>query len=139
MKLTLLLQLAGALQLSLLAAGATMTKAVNMRSHLATLPLFLRQLFWVYFGFIGLVLVSFGLITLTQAEALASGTSLARAFCGSLAVFWLARLGAAFFVFDVRPYLTNWFYRLGYHTTSLVFIYLTIIYGLATLRPLGTN
>jgi dolichyl-phosphate-mannose--protein O-mannosyl transferase len=38
---------------------------------------------------------------------------------------------AAAFVFDVRPYLTNWFYRIGYHAINLVFVYLLAVYVLA--------
>jgi hypothetical protein len=32
---------------------------------------------------------------------------------------------------DVRPYLTNWFYRAGYQATNLVFTYLVAVYAWA--------
>ena len=134
MKLTTFLEIAGALHLGLLWAGATMPGAVNLRAHLASLPLLVRRLFWVYFTFIGLTLLSFGLITFFYAPALAGGAPLARALCGFLTAFWTLRLIIAVFVFDVRPYLTNWFYRLGYHATSVVFIYLTVIYTWVSLQ-----
>ena len=51
-----------------------------------------------------------------------------------LAVFWTVRLGVATFVFDVRPYLTSPFWRLGYQATNLVFIFLPIIYAWAAWR-----
>src|SRR5207244_5420685 len=60
--LTLLIQFAGLLHLGLIAAGLTMPRAVNLRTHLAPLPNFIRQLFWVYYSFIGLCLISFGAI-----------------------------------------------------------------------------
>ncbi len=126
--LTLLLQIAGALHLGLLCAGVSMPRAVHLRRHLATLPVFIRRLFWVYYTFIGLCLISFGLITFTFAGTLAAGSGLARALCAFLAAFWTVRLVAATFVFDVRPYLTNAFWRLGYHATNLVFIYLPVVY-----------
>ena len=126
--LTLLLQIAGVLHLGLLCAGAVMPRAVNLRAHLATLPPFIRRLFWVYYSFIALCLVSFGLITVTLAGTLAEGGNLARALCAFLAVFWTIRLVAATFVFDVRPYLTNNLWRLGYHATNIVFIYLPVVY-----------
>jgi hypothetical protein len=129
--LPLLLQIAGVLHLGLICAGALMPRAVNLRAHLATLPIFIRKLFWVYYGFIALCLVSFGLITIGFADALAAGNGLARAFCVFLAVFWTLRLVAATFIFDVRPYLTNGLWRLGYHATNVVFIYLPIVYGWA--------
>ncbi len=89
--LTLLLRIGGALYLGLLGAGALMPRAVNLRKHIAGLPQFIRHLFWVYYLFIGLCLVSFGLITLTFAETLASGSDLARA----LPVLRLVLAGAA--------------------------------------------
>ena len=126
--LTILLQIAGLLHLGLLCAGVLMPGAVGLRTHLATLPVFIRRLFWVYYTFIGFFLVSFGLITFTFASTLASGGSLAKSLCAFLAVFWTIRLVAATFVFDVRPYLTNGFWRLGYHATNVVFIYLPVVY-----------
>src|SRR5436190_8267372 len=103
--LTLALQIAGILHLGLICAGAMMPGVVGMRSNLAALPPFIRQLFWVYYSFIGLCLVSFGMITVALAPALAAGGSLARALCIFLAVFWTRRLIAATFIFDMRPYL----------------------------------
>ena len=126
--LTILLQIAGLLHLGLLCAGVLMPGAVGLRTHLATLPVFIRRLFWVYYTFIGFFLVSFGLITFTFAGTLAAGGNLARVVCAFLAVFWSIRLAAATFVFDVRPYLTNMFWRLGYHATNVVFIYLPVVY-----------
>jgi hypothetical protein len=134
MKLTTLIQIAGALHLGLAWAGATMPQAVNLRGHLALLPPFIRRLYWVYFTFIGLTLLGFGTITFIHATAIAAGEPLARAFCGFLAAFWALRLIVAAFVFDVRPYLTTAFYRLGYPATTAVFIYLIAVYGWAALR-----
>ena len=129
--LTTLLQIAALCHLGLVWAGASMPKAVNLSGHLATLPPFIRRLFFVYFSFVGLVLVGFGCLTFFFAEAMAVGEPLARALCGLLVAFWALRLIVAAFVFDVRPYLTNWFYRLGYQATNLVFVYLLAIYALA--------
>jgi len=127
--LTLLLEIAGLMHLGLLCAGALMPRAVNLKSNLAALPSFIRRLFWVYYSFIGLCLISFGVITFTLAGTLAAGGILARALCVFLAAFWTVRLVAATFVFDVRPYLTNQFWRLGYHATNVVFIYLPLVYA----------
>ena len=132
--LTLLLELAGAMHAGLLCAGALMPQAVNLRTHIAGLPPFIQRLFWVYYAFIGLCLISFGLITVTFAGTLAAGGGLARAICGFLAVFWTVRLIAATFIFDMRPYLTNPFRRLGYHAMNIVFMYLPVVYAWAALK-----
>jgi hypothetical protein len=129
--LTLLLQIAGALHLGLICAGALMPRAVGLREHLSPLPTFIRRLFWVYYAFIGLCLVSFGALTVAFASALASGAAPARAVCVFLTAFWTLRLVAATFVFDVRPYLANSYLRLGYHATNAAFIYLPMVYAMA--------
>jgi hypothetical protein len=129
-----LLQIAGVLHLGLLCAGALMPRAVNLRQNIAVLPPFIRRLFWVYYAFIGLCLVSFGLFTFGFARSLAEGGALARSICVFLAVFWMVRLIAATFIFDVRPYLKNYLWRLGYHATNLVFAYLPFVYAWVALK-----
>ena len=133
--LTLLLQIAGVLHLGLMCAGLLMPRVVGMRGHLAALPPFIRQLFWVYYSFIALCLVSFSIITIAFADTLAAGGNLARALCAFFALFWTLRLIAGTLVFDMRPYLTSSYRRLGYHAINIVFAYLPIIYALAASRP----
>ena len=133
--LTLLLQLAGVMHLGLMGAGLLMPGVVGMRTHLATLPPFIRRLFWVYYAFIALCLVGFCLITMAFAGTLAEGGNLARALCTFLALFWTLRLIAGTFVFDLRPYLTSRVRRAGYHAMNIVFAYLPVVYALAAIQP----
>jgi len=134
LNLTLALQIAGLLHLGLMCAGLLMPRVVNLRAHLGTLPPFLRQLFWVYYTFIGLCLVSFCLITLAFADTLAAGGTLARALCAFFALFWTVRLIAGTFVFDLRPYLTNAWRRVGCHALNVVFAYLPVVYAWAAVK-----
>ncbi|MEQ2009697.1 MAG: hypothetical protein ABMA26_23175 [Limisphaerales bacterium] len=129
MKLPLLLQLAATTHLGLLAAGLLMPGTVRLREHLAALPAFIRQLFWTYYVFIGLCLVGFGLGTFLLADELAAGTPLARAVCGFLAVFWTLRLIVAHCVFDLRPYVTTRWHRVGLFLANSVFALLPFIYA----------
>lgn len=133
--LTLLLQIAGVMHLGLMCAGLLMPRVVGMRAHLAALPPFIRQLFWVYYAFIGLCLASFTVITIAFAATLAAGSDLARALCAFFALFWTVRLLAATFVFDMGPYLTNRYRRVGYQVLNVVFAYLPIVYLLAASQP----
>jgi len=134
-KLTLLLRVAGVLHLGLMCAGLLMPRVVGIRPHLAKMPPFIRQLFWVYYAFIGLCLLSFGIITIVFADTLASGGPLARALCLFFAAFWTLRLIAATFIFDMRPYLTTKYRRVGYHALNSVFAYLPVVYALAGTHP----
>ena len=131
MNLVVLLKAVGLMHLGLVCAGLLMPRVVGLRANLAALPDFIRQLFWMYYSFIGLCLVGFGLITFTQADSLASGTALGRAVCVFLAVFWILRLVAATFVFDLTPYLTNRWRRLGYYATNVAFTLLPLVYAMA--------
>ena len=132
--LTMLLKVGGVMHLGLMAAGVLMPQVVGVRTHLTTLPEFIRRLFWVYYSFIALCLVSFSILTFAFADTLASGSPLARAVCAFLAVFWTMRLVVATFVFDLRPYLTSTARRMGFHATNVAFAYLPIVYGVAAVR-----
>lgn len=130
----LILKLTALTYLGLLAAGLLMPGVVGLRQHISTLPKFIRQLFWVYYAFIGLSLVCFGLGTFFLADQLASGTPLARAVCGFFALFWAVRFVAGTFVFDLRPYLTSPWRRAGLTAANLVFTCLPIVYGWVALK-----
>lgn len=133
-KLKIALTLAGIAHFGILIASATVPKALNWRDNLRPLPLLLRQMFWVYGFFIVLMIVCFGVITLANTEALAKGEHpLARWVCGTITLFWFFRLLVQFFAFDPKPFLTTTFYRIGYHSLTVVFIYLTAVYALAAL------
>ena len=135
MTLVHLLQFAGVLHLGLMAAGSLMPRVVGLRRHLALMPPFIRQLFWVYYAFIGVCLVGFSVITVVFADTLAAGGALARGVCAFFAVFWTLRLIVATCVFDLRPYLTSRSRRIGYHATNLVFVYLPVVYVIAASQP----
>jgi hypothetical protein len=129
-----LLLTGGLLHFVILIASAMAPRVLDWRHNLAGLDPFLRRLFWVYGGFIVLVIVSFGGLTLSRADELTSGTPLSRTVCAIIAIFWLARLGVQFFVFDARGFLTTTFLRLGYHGLTLLFAALVFIYGSAALN-----
>ena len=129
----LLLRLGGLVHCSILVASALVPRVLDWRGRLAGLHPFLRRLFWVYGVFIVLTIVGFGAISLGCAAELAAGTPLARAFCAFVAVFWLARLGVQFFVFDASEFLTTWWLRAGYHLLTLIFTALPIPYALVAL------
>jgi hypothetical protein len=130
-----LLQLAGLLHFAILIASASVPRLLGWRTALPYLPRMLRQLFWVYGAFIVMVIIGFGTLTLVFAPALAAGDALARGLCALIAVFWLARLTVQLFVFDLEPYLTRWWLRLGSHGLTLAFTYFALVYGASALLP----
>jgi hypothetical protein len=129
-----LLFIGGLLHFVILIASALTPRLLDWRTNLAALHPFLRRLFWVYGIFIVLVIISFGTLTLIRADELAAATPLARSVCAMIALFWLARLGVQFFVFDARPFLTTAFRRVGYHGLTFLFSALVFIYACAALN-----
>ena len=129
----LLLQLAAAVQLLILIASASTPRVLDWRKNLAVLHPFLRKLFWVYGVFVVMVIIAFAVLTFRHADAMATREPVARSLCLFIAIFWGARLLVQFAIFDARPFLTNWFYKTGFHALTITFAFLTFVYGKAAL------
>jgi hypothetical protein len=127
------LLLAGAGHFGILIASAMVPKVLDWKSELAKLMPFLRTLFWVYGVFIVLTIISFGTLTLLHAEEMAKGEPVARSVAAMIAVFWGARLATQFFVFDATPFLKNGWMKVGYHSLTVAFVYLTGVYAWAAI------
>jgi hypothetical protein len=129
----LLLELAAAVQLLILIASASTPRVLDWRKNLAVLHPFLRKLFWVYGVFVVMVIIAFAALTFRHADAMAAREPVARSLCLFIAIFWGARLLVQFAIFDARPFLTNWFYKTGFHALTIIFAFLTFVYGKAAL------
>jgi hypothetical protein len=129
----LLLQLAAAVQLLILIASASTPRVLDWRKNLAVLHPFLRKLFWVHGVFVVMVIIAFAVLTFRHADAMAAREPVARSLCLFIAIFWGARLLVQFAIFDARPFLTNWFYKTGFHALTIIFAFLTFVYGKAAL------
>ena len=116
-----------------LIASATVPQVLDWKGELRKLAPLSRQLIWVHGLFIVLTIIGFALLTTFCASDLALRTPLARAVCGFIAVFWLARLFFQFFVFDAKPFLNGPLLKLGYHGLTLVFVYQATVLSWAAL------
>lgn len=137
-RLETLLFISGILHLGTLIGSAQVPKELKFREELPKLAPLMQHWILVAGAYVVLNLIAFGVISLTLADELASGSPLARAFCGYVAVFWGCRLIVQFFVFDAKPYLRNRFLTVGYHGLTFVFIWHTLVYGCAALLPEGS-
>ena len=133
MTLAMLLLLGGVLHFGILLASALVPRVLDWRGELARVSPLTRHVVWTHGVFIVLTIVAFGLISVANAAALASGSALARWFCGFVAVFWLSRLAVQLLLFDARPYLTSPLLKLGYHGLTAVFTNLGGVYAYAAL------
>jgi len=132
-----LLVLGGVCHFGILIASALVPRVLDWKGELRSLSPLSRHLIWTHGAFIVLTIVAFGLISVTNAHDLTSGSRLSRSVCGFIAAFWLARLGIQLFLFDARPFLKATFLKLGYHGLTVVFTYLGVVYAWAAVAPPG--
>lgn len=125
--LTMALFWTGIAQFGVLIASSLVPVRLDWKTTLAPLPPLVRQLFWVYGGYIVLSIVSLGLITTINAQELAGGSRLARSFCFFAATFWGIRLGQQPFL-HARPFLTTWWLSAGYHLLTVLFTVFTGVF-----------
>jgi hypothetical protein len=86
------IQLAGGIQIAIIAANVPLPGRLRVRQHLASVPKFLRQIFFVHWFYIVLVLGFFSALCLVFPHELAGGSSLGRFVSGFIAAFWLVRI-----------------------------------------------
>jgi len=123
---------AGIGQASVLIASSLVPIRLDWKRELASLSRLHRQMYWVYGGYVVLSIIAFSLISMCHAHELASGSGLARAFCGYVAVFWGVRICLQP-VFDVKEYLSTWWIKAGYHVLTVLFAAFTVIFGYAAI------
>lgn len=87
-----LIWVAGLLQLAIAAANLVLPRILRYRENLAQMSPMVREIFLVHSGYIVLVLIAFGTISLVFAPDLAGGNRLGRFLSAFLAVFWLLRI-----------------------------------------------
>ena len=100
MSLESVVRLAGLGQLALAAASTAIPFVLRWRAETAALRPLLRQLFWVYAGYILGFHVAFGFLSLLAPGWLLDGSGLAAAVSGFIATYWSVRLVLQFTYLD---------------------------------------
>ena len=90
----------------------------------------IRNIFWVYAGYILVTNFSFGILSLFASSALMDGSLLAKVVSGFIFLYWVSRLVIQFTVFS-RYAPAGRINRLGEVGLVLGFIYFTVVYALA--------
>ena len=91
-RVELLIWVAGLLQLGIAAANLLLPRILRYRENLARMSPMVREIFLVHSGYIVLVLIAFGTMSLAFAPDLAGGSRLGRFLSAFLALFWLLRI-----------------------------------------------
>jgi hypothetical protein len=128
---------AGVGQLLLAIGSLAIPRVLRWREDLAKVRPLTRQVFWTYAGYIWTTNVCFGLVSTSMPRQLASGSPLAAAVCGFIAIYWFARVVIQFTYFDRSEAPQGWLFRLAEPALVGLFVALTGVYGWATIFNLG--
>jgi len=91
---------AGLVHVGIIAANVPLPGRLRIRERLAGVPQFVRQIFYVHWIYIIIVLGLFASLCFGFARELAGGSGLGRFLSGFMAVFWLLRIVLQVFYYD---------------------------------------
>ncbi|MDG2168235.1 MAG: hypothetical protein P8L44_09965 [Opitutales bacterium] len=127
----LLIRLAGIATLCILTAASLMPRVIDLRSAVSRMPRFHQKLFWVYMSYTAFTIMWMGIISVTYADELATGSVLAKVLLIYFALFWGGRLIIQYGFFDMSAFPKETWHKAGYHMLAPVFLVVTAAYGWA--------
>jgi hypothetical protein len=124
---------AGAVHLGIIAANVPLPGRLRVRERLAGVPRFMRQIFYVHWLYIVIVLGMFAALCFRFARELAGATAMGRFLSTFMAAFWLLRIGLQIFYYDPEIRRQN---RALDTLYMVALVALVAVFGTAALRPL---
>jgi hypothetical protein len=125
---------AGFVHLGIMAANIPLPGRLRVRERLAGIPRFVRQIFYVHWVYILIVVGLFAGLCFGFAPDLAGASRLGRFLSGFMAGFWLLRIGLQVFYYDGEVRRENRGLDALY---LLALVVLVVVFGIAALRPVG--
>lgn len=132
-----LVRLAGAGQLALVAGSLAIPRQLGWREKLAGTSPLIRQMFWVYAGYILATNLGFGLISALAPGLLLDRSPLAACVCGFIAIYWASRVVIQWTYFDLSELPRTPFNTLARWSLEGLFVALALVYGAATWANCG--
>jgi len=125
---------AGAVHVGIIGANIPLPGRLQVRERLAAaaVPRFVRQIFYVHWLYIVIVLGMFAALCFGFAGELAGASGLGRFLSGFIAGFWLLRIGLQIFYYDPEIRRENRGLDILYVGALIV---LVVIFGMAAVRP----
>jgi hypothetical protein len=125
---------AGVVHVGIMAANIPLPGRLRVRERLAGVPRFVRQIFYVHWVYIVIVLGMFAALCFGFAPELAGASGLGRFLSGFMAGFWLLRIVLQVFYYDREIRRENRVLDTLYVGSLIV---LVVIFGMAAVRPVG--
>jgi hypothetical protein len=126
-----IIRLAGLGQIVLALGSLAVPKVLAWRAELAKTAPLIKQMFWVYAGYIFVINLSFGLVSLVCAGDLTDGSKLASLLTGFIAAYWVSRVLIQFFYFDRNNFPAGGWNRLAEFLLVAAFVFFSLVYGWA--------
>lgn len=123
---------AGAVHAGIVLANIPLPGRLRVRERMAPVPRFVRQIFYVHWVYIVIVVGLFAALCLAFAPELAGASALGRFLSGFMASFWLLRIGLQVFYYDADVRRQNREWDVMYLGALVI---LVAIFGVAALRP----
>ncbi len=124
--LSCLLWLAGWGHFLVLAAGLQVPWRLGWRQELSRLRPLNRKLLWVYYGYIGTFILTFGCVTLGLHDAMLAGERGARVLLGIITVFWTGRIVIDGLVFEHSDWPEGPLFGIGHTLLTSLFVFLAV-------------
>jgi len=125
---------AGVAHVGIIAANVPLPRRLRVRERLAGVPLFVRQIFYVHWVYIIMVLALFAALCFGFAPELAGASRLGRFLSAFIGGFWLLRIVLQVFYYDREVRRENRALDTVYVGTLAV---LVAIFGTAALKLVG--
>ena len=123
---------AGFVHVGIIAANIPLPGRLRVRERLAGVPRFVRQIFYVHWVYIVIVLGLFAALCFGFAPDLAGASGMGRFLSGFMAGVWLLRIVLQIFYYDGEVRRENQALDRLYVGALIV---LVVIFGMAALRP----
>jgi hypothetical protein len=127
-----LIWFAGAVHVGIVLANIPLPRRLRVRERLAGVPRFLRQIFYVHWVYIVMVVGLFAALCFGFATDLAGATRLGRFLSGFMAGFWMLRIVLQISYYDQEMRRENRGLDILYLVSLVV---LVGIFGMAAIRP----
>lgn len=123
---------AGGVQVGIMLANIPLPGRLRVREWLAGVPRFVRQIFYVHWVYIVIVLGLFAVLCFGFAPELAGASGLGRFLSSFIAGFWLLRIGLQVSYYDREVRRENRGMDVIYLAALVM---LVVVFGVAAIRP----
>jgi len=124
------LYFAGLAQITLAIGSLAIPGILKWRTELAKVQPLIKQMFWTYAGYIFVINLCFGSLSLFDLKEITNGTTLAMLLTGFIALYWVSRVLIQFFYFDRANFPKGFWNTFAEIILVTLFIFLSVVYSL---------